>query len=174
MVSGQDLDTFLHERILAPLGMVDTHFYLPPNQRDRLSVVYAKRGDQPLVRSPDGGGMEAQCQYVDDPRQSFSGGAGLLSTARDNAIFLQMMANGGTHNGHRILTQTVQLMTVNHLPDGVTFPWADGVGFGLGFRITLDLGKSAAPTSVGESRCSGLETSHVRPDLRGAQTRPPG
>ncbi len=151
VVSGQDLDVFLHERILDPLGMVDTHFYLPQDQRDRLAVVYSKRGDKPLVRAPDGGGMEAQGQYVDGPRKSFSGGAGLLSTARDYAIFLQMMADGGEYGDHRILSRkTVQLMTVNHLPDGVTFPWAEGVGFGLGFSITLDVGKSAVPTSVGE------------------------
>lgn len=151
VVSGQALDTFLHERIFDPLGMVDTDFYLPKEKRDRFSVVYAKRGDNPLVRSPEAGGMGGQGQYVDGPRKSFSGGAGLLSTARDYAIFLQMMANGGEYDGHRILSRkTVELMTVNHLPEGVKFPWSNGVGFGLGFSVTLDIGSSGVPTSVGQ------------------------
>jgi len=81
---------------------------------------------------------------------SFSGGAGLLSTAEDYAHFLQMLANGGQLNGTRLLSpKTVELMTVNHLGD-IEFPWLKGAGFGLGFYVVEDLGLFGAPTSVGQ------------------------
>ena len=82
--------------------------------------------------------MVGQGDYVQGPRKSFSGGAGLLSTANDYARFLQMMLNGGKLEGTRVLTpKTVELMTVNHLR-GVEF--RPGTGFGLGFYVVEDLG----------------------------------
>lgn len=148
VVSGQSLDAFLRSRILEPLGMEDTHFYLPPAERRRLATVYGRRPGGPLTRAPDGAGMQAQGQYVDGPRKSFSGGAGLLSTAEDYARFLQMMLNGGTLDGVRILSpKTVELMTVDHVGDRYAAP---GMGFGLGFSVAEDLGERGAPGSVGE------------------------
>ncbi|WP_221029810.1 serine hydrolase domain-containing protein [Actomonas aquatica] len=150
VASGLPLDVFLTQRILEPLGMHDTHFYLPAAKRDRLAAVYSKRGDGALERAPAAGTMESQGHYVTGPRQSFSGGAGLLSTARDYATFLQMLANGGTFKGERILSRkSVELMHVNHLRPGVGFPWGEGLGFGLGFRIVEDLGGSGLPASLG-------------------------
>ncbi|HMI65971.1 MAG TPA: serine hydrolase domain-containing protein, partial [Cyclobacteriaceae bacterium] len=90
-VSGKPLDEFITSRILAPLGMKDTYFYLPQNKVNRLAAVYSAYADKPLERSPDPGGMVGQGAYVNGPRKSFSGGAGLLSTASDYARFLQMM-----------------------------------------------------------------------------------
>lgn len=146
VVSGKTLDDFLRERIFEPLDMRDTHFYLPPAKRSRLATVYSLRGE--LTRAPDGAGMEAQGQYVDGPRRSFSGGAGLLSTARDYARFLQMLLNGGELGGVRILSPTtVALMTENHIPHIDRGP---GMGFGLGFSIRLDVGAAGQPGSVGE------------------------
>jgi CubicO group peptidase (beta-lactamase class C family) len=146
VVSGQTLDAFLRERILEPLDMRDTHFYLPAAKRGRLATVYGYGGT--LARAPDGPGMQTQGQYVDGPRQSFSGGAGLLSTTRDYARFLQMMLNGGELNGVRILSPTtVELMTQNHIPHIDRGP---GNGFGLGFSIRLDVGAAGQPGSVGE------------------------
>src|SRR5688572_4911183 len=147
VISGQSLDEFIRERILEPLDMLDTHFYLPPGKRDRLATVYSLR-DGSLTRAPDGAGMQAQGQYVDGPRVSYSGGAGLLSTARDYGRFLQMMLNGGELNGRRILSPaTVALMTQNHTGDLYT---AAGMGFGLGFSIRLDVGEAGAHGSPGE------------------------
>lgn len=153
------LDEFLLDRIFEPLGMRDTHFYLPPEKRDRLTVVYSATEDG-LARAPDPGGMVGQGTYVDGPRASFSGGAGLLSTAGDYARFLQMMLNGGELDGRRILSpKSVELMTVDHLggllvrnvdEEGGLFGAERGVGFGLGFRIVEDLGARGAPGSVGE------------------------
>jgi len=99
--------------------------------------------------------METQGQYVDGPRRSLSGGAGLLSTARDYALFLQMMLNGGDLNGHRLLSpKTVALMTANHtshLPSA----GESGMGFGLGFNIRLDLGRAGVAGTVGDYAWGG-------------------
>jgi CubicO group peptidase (beta-lactamase class C family) len=146
VVSGQTLDDFVRERILEPLDMRDTHFYLPPQKRGRLATVYGYTGT--LTRAPDGAGMQAQGQYAEGPRKSFSGGAGLLSTTRDYARFLQMLLNGGELNGARLLSPTtVDLMTQNHIPHIDRGP---GMGFGLGFSVRLDVGAAGQPGSVGE------------------------
>ena len=81
--------------------MKDTQFFLPPAQRDRLAAVYAAARTASIVRAPDG--ARGQGHYVDGPRKSFAGGAGLLSTARDYARFLEMMRRGGTLDGVRML-----------------------------------------------------------------------
>ena len=147
-VSGTDLDSFFQGRILDPLGMPDTHFYLPVEKRDRLATVYAATADGGIERSPDVGTMLAQGAYVDGPRKSFSGGAGLLSTASDYARFLQMLLAGGALDGERLLSpKTVELMTVNHVAD--RFAWGAGAGFGLGFQVTLDLGATGQHGSDG-------------------------
>jgi CubicO group peptidase (beta-lactamase class C family) len=149
VVSGMPLDDFLRTRIFEPLGMSDTHFYLPVEKRGRLSVVYSA-GDEGLSRTPDFGGMVSQGAYVEGPRKSYSGGAGLLSTARDYARFLQMTLNGGELDGVRILSRkSIQLMTVNHLGDLLAGE-AAGTGFGLGFQVVEDLGARGEPGSVGE------------------------
>lgn len=146
-VSGVSLDEFLYWRIFEPLGMDDTHFYLPAGKRGRLAVVYGHDGAGNLTRSPDGPGMNTQGQYTDGPQVSFSGGAGLLSTAHDYARFLQMTLNGGSLGDARILSPaSVALMTSNHIGDLM----GSGMGFGLGFQVRLDLGEAGAPGSVGD------------------------
>lgn len=145
--SGQPFDQFLQTRILDPLGMKDTSFYLPPAKAERLAVVYSAK-DGKIERAPDAGTIQSQGHYVNGPRKSFSGGAGLLSTANDYARFLQMMLNGGQLEGKRILSRkSVDLMTVDHLKG---LPFRDGQGFGLGFSVVKDLGTYGAPSSVGE------------------------
>ena len=144
--SGQPLDRFIAERLLRPLGMTNTHFYLPPAKHDRLAVVYSATEDG-IARAP-ADGPNGQGAYVDGPRQSFSGGAGLLSTAHDYARFLQMMLNGGELDGQRILgPKTVELMTVDHLGE---IAFSPGEGFGLGFYVVEDLGARGEPGSIGE------------------------
>lgn len=135
--SGMSLDEFLRTRILRPLGMNDTHFYLPPAKRDRLATVYSAQPNGVIARAPDKGGMTSQGAYVDGPRKSFSGGAGLLSTANDYARFLQMLLNGGELDGVRLLSpKSVQLMTVDHVENYL----GAARGFGLGFELIEDLG----------------------------------
>ncbi len=145
-VSGLSLDVFIQDRILNPLGMNDTHFYLPREKASRLSAVY-NLSSGTLTRAPDGPGMETQGQYLDGPRTSFSGGAGLLSTAADYARFLQALLNGGELEGARILSpKSVELMVVNHVGE----LYGSGRGFGLGFSIALDLGVRGELGSLGD------------------------
>jgi CubicO group peptidase (beta-lactamase class C family) len=130
--SGMPLDEFVRTRITAPLGMKDTHFFLPVEQRERLAAVYASVGDGRIVRAPEG--ARGQGAYVDGPRRSFSGGAGLLSTARDYARFLEMIRQGGALDGVRIVSpRTVKLMTTNQVGN---LHSTTGLGFGLGFETT--------------------------------------
>ena len=147
-VADQPLDRFLQTRIFAPLSMTDTHFYLPRAKRDRLATVYSMTDDG-LVRAPDAGGITgSQGAYVQGPRTSFSGGAGLLSTATDYARFLQMLLNGGELDGHRILSRkSVELMTVSHLGE---IAFNAGQGFGLGVSVLEDVGARGTPGSAGE------------------------
>jgi CubicO group peptidase (beta-lactamase class C family) len=146
--SGLSLAEFLRQRIFEPLGMVDTHFYLPPEKRGRLATVYSAGETGDLVRAPEPGAMVGQGAYVDGPRRSYSGGAGLLSTANDYARFLQMLLNGGELGGTRVLSRkSVELMTADHLHD---IAFRDGVGFGLGFSVVEDLGSRGVPGTVGE------------------------
>ena len=144
-VAGRPLDDVIRTRITAPLGMKDTYFYLPPANRARLTAVYANGPEMKIVRAPDG--PKGQGDYVDGPRRSFSGGAGLLSTARDYARFLQMLLNGGTLDGARILSpKTVSLMATNQT--GTLFSQT-GQGFGLGFRVLDQPGADGRIESVG-------------------------
>lgn len=148
VVSGASLDAFLRERLLEPLGMEDTHFYLPESKRGRLATVYSSDAGG-LKEAPDPGSMVGQGTYVEGPRKSFSGGAGLLSTAHDYSRFLQMTLNGGVLDERRLLSPaSVRLMTVNHV--GERFGWTLGSGFGLGFSVVEDLGLRGSPGSEGE------------------------
>lgn len=129
--SGMPLDRFFRERITGPLGMKDTRFFLPPDQRARLAAVYASGPGGKFVRAPEG--PKGQGHYVDGPRKSFSGGAGLLSTARDYARFLEAIRRGGAIDGVRILApRTVDLMTTNQIG---ALRSTTGLGFGFGFEV---------------------------------------
>jgi CubicO group peptidase (beta-lactamase class C family) len=144
--SGLTLDEFFRTRIFTPLKMTDTHFFLPPEKRDRLVTVYGYTPEGKLERSPNPG--KGQGDYVDGPRVCFSGGAGLLSTASDYARFLQMLLNGGELDGARLLgPKTVELMTSNAVG---TLHNQGKFGFGLGFEITEHVGRAGRPGSVGE------------------------
>ena len=130
--SGMPLDQFIRTRITDPLKMRDTHFFLSPEQHTRLAAVYASGESGRIVRAPDG--ARGQGAYVDGPRRSFAGGAGLLSTARDYARFLEMIRNDGSLDGVRILSpRSVKLMTTNQV--GILHS-STGLGFGLGFETT--------------------------------------
>jgi CubicO group peptidase (beta-lactamase class C family) len=148
VVAGKPLDQALRERVLDPLDMRDTEFYLSRGKEGRLTAVYSQN-DGKLERAPAPGDAVGQGHYVQGPRKNFSGGAGLLSTATDYARFLQMLLNGGELDGRRILSRkTVELMTTSHLASDVAYN--AGQGFGLGFYIVEDLGARGWPGSEGE------------------------
>jgi len=130
-VSGMPLDRFFATRILTPLGMTDTHFFVPRSKRDRLVAVYASGANMRAVRAPDG--SRGQGHYDNGPMKNFSGGAGLVSTAQDYGRFLRMLLNGGELNGRRLLSPaSVRAMTTDQV-DSLYMP--RGRGFGLGFEI---------------------------------------
>ena len=156
VIAGEPFETFLQRRLLDPLGMVDTGFHVPAGEAHRFATCY-----QPKL----GGGIAVQddaatSSYLQPP--SFvSGGGGLVSTAADYLRFAQMLLNGGTAGGTRLVSRkTLDLMTANHLPGGVDLPALsrslfseaayDGVGFGLGFAVTTDAARTLMPGSTGE------------------------
>ncbi len=167
-LSGQPLDRFLDERIIKPLGMRDTAFYVPEAKANRLATVY---GADPagVRRVPDpgkweGAGHVGQGHYLRGPRVAFSGGAGLTSTAADYSRFLEMMRRGGEIDGRRYLgRKTVELMVSDQLVDVAYQP---GMGFGLGFAVRTDLGKAGEPGSDGDYGWGGAYHSKYWVDPR--------
>lgn len=144
VISGQSLDEFFRERIFKPLEMTDTHFYLPEAKLPRLVTAYTK----------DGSGLRKLTAPGPAARNGrfFAGAGGLAGTAEDYLRFCQMLLNGGQLDGRRVVSRkTIESMTANHI--GSAPLWQDtyrGFGFGLGFRVRMDLGQSATLGSVGE------------------------
>ena len=162
-ITGQSLESVIKNRITGPLGLTETQFFLPPAQRARLAAVYGSGPDGTVVRAPEG--ASGQGHYVEGPRRSFSGGAGLLSTARDYARFLETMRLGGAIDGVRILSpRAVQLMTTNQVG---TLHSSTGLGFGLGFETTDRYGANGMD-SVGSFGWGGAYGTMYRvdPDAR--------
>jgi len=157
--SGMPLDEFIRTRITGPLGMKDTQFYLPAAQRDRLAAVYSSGSDGKITRAPDG--ARGQGHYVDGPHRSFAGGAGLLSTARDYARFLEMIRRGGEIDGVRVLSpRAVELMATNQVG---TLHSPNGLGFGYGFQTTDRYGANGME-SVGSFGWAGAYGTTYRID----------
>jgi CubicO group peptidase (beta-lactamase class C family) len=124
-----------------------------------LSAVYSSDSDGRITRAPDG--PRGQGNYIEGPRRSFSGGAGLLSTARDYARFLEMIRNGGALGSVRILApRTVALMTTNQIG---SLHSATGLGYGFGFQTTDRFGANGLD-SVGAFGWGGAYGSVYRVD----------
>jgi CubicO group peptidase (beta-lactamase class C family) len=159
--SGRSLDVALRERILEPLGMDDTAFWvgeggLGGDAADRLAALYVP--DPATGRAVR---AERLGRAATRPQALLSGGGGLVSTAGDYHRFTEMLRRGGELDGVRLLSpRTVAYMTRNHLPGGAdleafgqsTFAETtfEGVGFGLGFSVVLDPVANRSPGSVGE------------------------
>jgi CubicO group peptidase (beta-lactamase class C family) len=143
IVSGMPFDEYLRKHLFEPLGMTDTWFYLPSDKGKRLVPVQWKvKGEwdtYPVTfYDPD--------YPVKGSRSFFSGGAGLSSTAKDYATFLQMYLNGGELNGVRILSRTtVDLIMQNQVGD----LWEDTSGRGYGLAFGLQTQKGAARGGLG-------------------------
>ena len=143
VVAGMPLDEFFEQRILGPLGMVDTGFYVPPEQAHRVARLY---GPNPVT----GEAVASPLEHVDTSRPvNLSGGGGLWGTAADYLRFCHFLLGRGQLDGVRLLgSRTVDYMTRNHLPGGADLEAFgrplfaetsfDGVGFGLGFSVQLD------------------------------------
>ncbi|MGH6778367.1 MAG: serine hydrolase domain-containing protein [Bradyrhizobium sp.] len=174
-ISGQPFEQFLKRRILDPLGMSDTGFHVPADKAHRLAACYSA--------DPQGGmtfhatERKDTLTLQDDPATSsflsppslISGGGGLCSTVADYLTFCRALINGGELGGVRLLSpKTLALMTSNHLPGGRDLPEMsrslfseatyNGIGFGLGFSVTLDPAKTLIPGSPGEYAWGGAAT----------------
>ncbi|MBV9248120.1 MAG: beta-lactamase family protein [Acetobacteraceae bacterium] len=143
VISGQSLGEFLSERILRPLNMTDSGFWVPEPKQGRLTEAFS--------RDPESG-TDVQLLDVCRPAIFESGGGGMVSTAMDYARFMQMLLNGGTLDRVRLLgRKTLELMTSDHLGkiEGSPDLLAPGHGFGLGFAVRLEPGVAPFPGSVG-------------------------
>jgi CubicO group peptidase (beta-lactamase class C family) len=144
VVSGKTLGEFLNERILTPLGMSDTAFYVPAGKLARAA--------QPW-QIPEAPPMTQRFDVAHKPRFE-SGGGGLTSTMDDYLRFAIMLANGGEFAGKRLLgSKTIEFMTADHV--GARPGRPPGLGFGLGFEIRTSVGDSALPGSLGEYGWAG-------------------
>ena len=165
VISGKTLDAFFRDHIFAPLGMIDTDFFVPEAKLDRFTACYQ--------RKPDG------LALVDDPTTSpfrgrprfLSGGGGLISTVDDYLAFADMLLNGGVGRGVRLLSpKTVALMGTNHLPGGVDLPAVSrslfgeaayaGFGYGLGMSVMVDPAKSGLPGNAGDMAWGGVANTY--------------
>ncbi len=150
VVSGTTLGAHLEEQILRPLAMADTAFHVPPAQIARLAEAFAQDPET---------GSAVRLMEVGQPPKFESGGAGLVSTTADYARFLQMLLNGGTLDGVRLLSRkTIEFVTADHL--GAMTAASDllppGYGFGLGFAVRLQAGIAQVPGSIGQYFWGGL------------------
>ncbi|WP_407165679.1 serine hydrolase domain-containing protein [Bradyrhizobium sp. ORS 111] len=174
-ISGQPFEQFLKERIFKPLGMNDTDFFVPSDKAHRLAACYSadpQGGFNPLAAERKG-----TLTLQDDPATSsflsppslISGGGGLCSTAADYLTFCRALINGGELGGVRLLgPKTLKLMTSNHLPGGVDLPAMsrslfseaayNGIGFGLGFAVTMNPAQTLIAGSPGEFNWGGAAT----------------
>jgi CubicO group peptidase (beta-lactamase class C family) len=174
-ISGKPFEQFLKERIFDPLDMTDTDFFVPAGKVDRFAACYSAdpQGGMTLHATDRKGDLTLQ----DDPTKSsflsppsfVSGGGGLCSTAADYLTFCRVLLGGGELGGVRLIgPKTLALMTSNHLPGGRDLPAMSrslfseatyqGIGFGLGFQVTMNPTETLIPGSAGEYGWGGLAT----------------
>src|ERR1700730_10022504 len=174
-ISGMPFEQFLKERIFNPLGMTDTDFFVPADKAHRFAACYSAdpQGGMTFHATDRKGTLTLQ----DDPAKSafltppsfISGGGGLCSTAADYLTFCRALLGGGELGGVRLLgPKTLALMTSNHLPGGRDLPAMsrslfseatyNGIGFGLGFSVTMNPAQTLIPGSAGEYAWGGAAT----------------
>jgi CubicO group peptidase (beta-lactamase class C family) len=161
VVSGLELDAFVAERILKPLKLSDTGFWVEGEKRQ--ARIAEQQADPATGKRPPTPEVTKRPRWM-------SGGGGMVSTAPDYARLCQMFLNGGTLDGVRLVSRkTIELMASNHLPPGIQYgplvpiqfagmtPMPeDGGGFGLGFGVRMESGRSPLPGSVGEYSWAGV------------------
>ncbi len=156
-VAGKGLDEILREMVFDPLKMKETAFYVPPDKAVRLADIY----DSDPQKAP----MLATIRVQDNPagKRYFAGGSGIASTTEDYFRFAQMIVNGGTLDGQRLLSKkTVEFMLSDHLMGAgansmiLRMAAGPGYGFGLGFAIRLHEGFAWSPGSKGDAGWTGI------------------
>jgi CubicO group peptidase (beta-lactamase class C family) len=157
VVSGMSLYQFEKQRLLEPLGMSDTGFYVTDSAK-HARVAEPFKNDRTIGIGAAFGDPRVQGKWE-------SGGGGMVSTATDYARFLQMMLNGGTLDGKRYLgPKTVSFMTSDQLGDGIVpgpyYLPGPGYGFGLGFAVRRTAGVAPNEGSVGDYTWNGVGGTH--------------
>lgn len=160
VASGMRFGDFLRKNVFEPLGMHDTGFTVPEDKQPRLATIYS---------TIPAGQLRPMRQTTRPTLQS--GSSGLVSTVLDYFRFAQMLLDGGTFQGRRLLhPETVELMRQNHLPDDLLpykMPWAhvtrytQGCGFGFGVRVVMDVDEWGIPGSVGEYGWAGAANTYL-------------
>ena len=159
VISGQPFDVFLREKVLKPLGMLDTDFIVAKDKQERFATCYMPGKDGKLAVMDD----PTKSTYL-APRKGYSGGGGLAGTAGDYLRFCKFMLNKGELDGVRLLgRKTIELMTSNHLPGDMAdmgmprfseSPYY-GIGFGLGFSVMINPAKAQILGTAGEYAWGG-------------------
>ncbi len=136
VISGMSFEQFLNERLFGPLGMEDTGFYLPRSKADRLVAIQRKVNGQ----WEDYPNTFYDVDYPLNGSSFYSGGAGLSSTAKDYATFLQLYLNGGELNGKRFLSRT----TIATMMADQTLELYGGAEqhYGLAFGVLTERGQA--------------------------------
>ena len=152
VISGTSLNDFLTKNIFEPMGMKDTYFNVPAVKRNRLAPLYNEDSLHHIIPW-DKEKLVLDPAYPLMKKEYFSGGADLTSTAFDYASFLQMLLNGGSYNGHEILSpRTIEMMISNQLD----FKYNGTNDFGLGFEIVSDKGSARSPRNKGTFSWGGF------------------
>ncbi len=137
-ITGKSLRRVFQERIIEPLGLKDTDTYINDQNKDQIVSDYTKNNDGSFTKLPS----ENDASF--NPKVSPEGArVNLLSSANDYAAFMQMLANGGTYKGTRLLgRKTIDLLRTNYLNDtqlkDFHCTYLNGYGYGLGFRTVMD------------------------------------
>lgn len=158
VIEGRDLDTVIRERIARPLRLTDTGFSVPAENHGRIAESFIDKAT----------GKRLIDRTITTPPKRFGGGGMMVASAADYVRFSQMLLNGGTLDGVRILSRTsVASMTANHLPASIIYssyaymigassPRPDmGQGWGLGFVVRTETGKNPWPGSAGSYYWNG-------------------
>lgn len=157
VISGMSLDAFFRKKILDPLGMNDTYFYLPKDKQSRLMMLHTEDAGKKAIDAP--ARMYVNGTFIRDyPNLAngsfYSGGGGLVSTAYDYAIFMQMLLNGGEYNGKRLLSPaTIHLMTINQIG---SISMGRSAKFGLGFQVVTEADEARNSVPLGTFSWGGM------------------
>jgi CubicO group peptidase (beta-lactamase class C family) len=153
VISGQTLADYFREQICEPLGMVDTHFFLPEHKLSRFGVAYTPGPDR-CIQPADPDTLESY--WLSKTSRYYMGSGGLVSTASDYFRFADLLMQGGRRGAVRLLSRkTVELMTRNHVGDLPVWLTGPGHGFGLGFGVVRDRGRTHAMASEGSYSWGG-------------------
>lgn len=161
-ITGKKLGEYMQEVIFEPLSMVDTGFFVAPENVARFAQVYGPNEKGQTVLNEN----EPLGDFLSDPA-IHNGGGGLTSTIHDYHKFAQMLLNNGEYNGERILgRKTVEYLTSNHLPPALV-PFQDdvpGEGYGLAMSVTVDHNQNLFMGSTGDYGWGGAASTYFRID----------